>query len=272
MCLRALDYCPPVDLNFGDYLRALITADHDLVPNDPWGYRVAITESFRKRAIFPAHLGTLGEETLLWRRPEPEELGAVEAMFRSVGRELDQLAEELLHIDPGPGQQAMPSPADVANKRPGARSQSFNISRMARKNIHDRLGDYITTLDPSQRDKLGRSIGLDLSGEKPSFEVHTVWVAERQGPDGRVIHQFVITLVHSRKEGEVELWSGATVLLQRGDRSVRYVIRKSAHSEQRRQQNVAFALNQVASDNPYFRVSRDQRFALIHSAGEMFHA
>ena len=25
MCIRALDYCPPVDLTFGEYLRALIT-------------------------------------------------------------------------------------------------------------------------------------------------------------------------------------------------------------------------------------------------------
>jgi len=74
MCIRALDYCPPVDLNFGDYLRALITADHDLVPNDPWGYRIAITESFRKRGIFPLNLGTLGEETLLWRPPGQEVL------------------------------------------------------------------------------------------------------------------------------------------------------------------------------------------------------
>ena len=34
MCIRALDYCPPVDMTFGDYLRALITADRDLVPAD----------------------------------------------------------------------------------------------------------------------------------------------------------------------------------------------------------------------------------------------
>ena len=32
ICIRALDYCPPVDLMFGEYIRALITADHDLVP------------------------------------------------------------------------------------------------------------------------------------------------------------------------------------------------------------------------------------------------
>src|SRR6185436_4996214 len=33
MCIRALDYCPPVDITFGEYLRALITADMDLVPD-----------------------------------------------------------------------------------------------------------------------------------------------------------------------------------------------------------------------------------------------
>ena len=41
MCIRALDYCPPMDLTFGEYLRAIITADKDLVPNDTRGYRVA---------------------------------------------------------------------------------------------------------------------------------------------------------------------------------------------------------------------------------------
>ena len=35
MCIRALDYCPAVDITFGEYLRALITADLDAVPNDP---------------------------------------------------------------------------------------------------------------------------------------------------------------------------------------------------------------------------------------------
>jgi hypothetical protein len=38
--------CPPVDLRFGDFLRAMITADHDLVPDDPFGYREAIVMRF----------------------------------------------------------------------------------------------------------------------------------------------------------------------------------------------------------------------------------
>ena len=56
MCIRALDYCPPVDLTFPDYLRGLITADVDLVADDDWHYRVAIIEAFRKRGIYPREL------------------------------------------------------------------------------------------------------------------------------------------------------------------------------------------------------------------------
>src|SRR4029453_4641902 len=32
MCIRALDYCPPVDITFGDYLRAIAPADPALDP------------------------------------------------------------------------------------------------------------------------------------------------------------------------------------------------------------------------------------------------
>src|SRR6266852_2103668 len=41
MCIRAIDYCPPVDITYGDYMRSLITADYDLVPEDDRQYRVA---------------------------------------------------------------------------------------------------------------------------------------------------------------------------------------------------------------------------------------
>jgi hypothetical protein len=42
MCIRALDYLPPVDVTFFDYLRARITADYDLVRDDRNNYRVAV--------------------------------------------------------------------------------------------------------------------------------------------------------------------------------------------------------------------------------------
>ena len=68
ICIRALDYSPPNDITFGSYLRALITADIDIAPEDENGYRVALIEAFRARGIFPNRVNTLSVESLLWRR------------------------------------------------------------------------------------------------------------------------------------------------------------------------------------------------------------
>lgn len=70
MCVRALDYCPPVDITFGDFLRALLTADHDLVPDDDLGYRDILIEAFRRRGIRPRDVVSYSESSLLWQPPE----------------------------------------------------------------------------------------------------------------------------------------------------------------------------------------------------------
>jgi hypothetical protein len=64
MCIRALDYCPPVDLKFGDYLRAIITADADLVADDARDYRLAFIDAFRKRGIYPEGVRMLSVDSL----------------------------------------------------------------------------------------------------------------------------------------------------------------------------------------------------------------
>src|SRR5262249_1984825 len=87
MCIRALDYCPPVDLTFGDYLRALITADFDLVPDDDLGYRVAVIEAFRRRGIYPEGVRTLSVESLRWADPTPQQ----HAFFDSLPEETWEL-------------------------------------------------------------------------------------------------------------------------------------------------------------------------------------
>jgi len=69
MAIRAIDYCPPVDITLGEYLRALITADRDLIPDDQWSYREALIDAFRKRHIFPQGVHALSEDALLWGRP-----------------------------------------------------------------------------------------------------------------------------------------------------------------------------------------------------------
>ena len=66
ICIRALDYCPPIDISFGDFLRALITADHDLVPDDTLEYRAALIGAFRLRGIRPDRVSSYAEESLRW--------------------------------------------------------------------------------------------------------------------------------------------------------------------------------------------------------------
>ena len=69
ICIRSIDYCPPIDIRFGEFLRALITADSDLVIGDNWGYRTALIEAFRSRGIVPEAVPSYSEEDLRWRRP-----------------------------------------------------------------------------------------------------------------------------------------------------------------------------------------------------------
>ncbi|CAN0602296.1 unnamed protein product, partial [Ectocarpus sp. 12 AP-2014] len=65
ICIRAMDYVPPVDVDFGDYLRAIVTADHDLYPEDDHGYRRAIIEAFSAWGIVPQGMAVVTEKSLL---------------------------------------------------------------------------------------------------------------------------------------------------------------------------------------------------------------
>lgn len=77
MCIRAIDYCPPVDITFGDYLRAVITADLDIDRNDEYGYRVAFVESFKQWGIHPQGIRSMSVQSLRW--PEFPEAYSTEA-------------------------------------------------------------------------------------------------------------------------------------------------------------------------------------------------
>jgi hypothetical protein len=86
MCIRAIDYCPPVDITFGDYLRAVVTADLDVVPDDPLRYRVALLESFRAWGIYPEGLEALSSETLCWPSLALSEARMLKPVFKLLRR------------------------------------------------------------------------------------------------------------------------------------------------------------------------------------------
>ncbi|MGH9175704.1 MAG: hypothetical protein ACRD1H_15165, partial [Vicinamibacterales bacterium] len=54
MSIRAIDYCPPIEFEFEDFLAAMITADKEVVPDDRHRYRDHLKESFGDFGIVPA--------------------------------------------------------------------------------------------------------------------------------------------------------------------------------------------------------------------------
>ena len=93
ICIRALDYCPPVDITFGEFLRAMVTADRDLEPADPWGYRSLLIESFRARGIYPSFAFSLAEDSVVWQ-PFEGKPDATGIDFRRIRFRTDPGAQE----------------------------------------------------------------------------------------------------------------------------------------------------------------------------------
>ena len=81
ICVRAIDYCPPVDITFGDYLRAIITADRDLYPTDEAHIRDAFMQAFRLRGILPENARYFSEDALAWPRVPRGALPPVEGLL-----------------------------------------------------------------------------------------------------------------------------------------------------------------------------------------------
>ena len=240
MCIRAIDYCPPVDLELGEYLRAVLTADYNLVPDDRWGYREAWIDAFGRHKIYPPHVRSLAEDELLWQPPE-RPIGAARAL--SFGA---------LKFQGDPG-----SPAGEAELRRQARE----VGRL--------LGGHL--------DQFGLAEPGDprLDGDRVDPPcVQSVRAARRAGPDGQVVFDLVAEVTQRRvvrRDGDAfEAYGGATVLLgPKGE--VRYVIAKNVANEARlaRQQRFmrAGGRRYWAADASGLLVARDDAFAVLDAGG-----
>ena len=204
ICIRAIDYCPPADMEFGEYLRALITADGDVDPVDKHGFREALMRSFRRRDIFPDHVRFMTEDAVRWERADP--------VLRVPG-----LAFKDLRFDGDPGR-----PADATE-----------LLRQA-----NALGTFVT--DPKYADRFH----LVSPNKKPANivqasppRIESVRVARRASPDGRILFDLVAevtqTCTAQHKGVMFDMNGGCTILLD-PDGVVRYAIYKRFSSEARR--------------------------------------
>jgi hypothetical protein len=70
MAIRAIDYCPPTDITFSDYLSALLTVDREVVPDDSkYGYRKALLDNFH---AFDIDQAKGADKDGTWRRCDQE--------------------------------------------------------------------------------------------------------------------------------------------------------------------------------------------------------
>jgi len=94
MAIRALDYAPPTDITFGDYLSALLTADFEAARDDSkYRFRAALRESFRKFGVPPTS-PTRQPEPGLWEPPIAD-LQYAGAHFEALRRDPDEVFQFL---------------------------------------------------------------------------------------------------------------------------------------------------------------------------------
>ncbi|MGJ0223486.1 hypothetical protein ACQUZK_08810 [Streptococcus pyogenes] len=242
ICIRAVDYCPPVDLLFGEYLRAMITADHALVPDDPWGYREAMVDAFRSHGIHPTDVGNLSEDALLWRAPE----------------------------------QAMPNCPDLGFSALKFRGDPLNaagpeeLDRQA-----DALGRYITApgrsrffgiVTRAEAARLGLQVGLPT--------IQSVRATRRVGPVGQVVFDLVAEVTQARtvrteRGQEFAFLGGSTVVLDPSG-NVRFIVGKGTNSTARLERQLAFMRSPHGKtlwmQQAQAMVPRQEQFRLLHGS------
>lgn len=268
MCIRALDYCPPVDITFGDYLRAIVTADADIVPDDDRGYRIAVIEAFRRRGIHPRDTRSLSIESL--------RAGAVPAGGKGA-RDIPVIADRLRGF--------LREIEDYATTRRGM----YARMRTVRARLHDIIRKELGDLAGFERItglvlRPGRALeGLRTDpGGYPVFEVHSVRPAQRVGPDGNVLNQAVVSITQQREipvasgksgSGRTETMTfrgGCTLIFDLDDLDLRYSIRKPVDSTQRLRAQLDLRADERrwALRANYFGAlgesAADEPFALVH--------
>lgn len=265
MCIRALDYCPPVDLSFGEYLRALITADMDLMPEDRYRYRVAFIESFRRRGIYPGDIRTLSEDSLCWSSPGANPSlppGQMESLFEDFVQVIG-LRNEINRL-----------------RYLKHRREIWQALRNIRAELHSRIGNYLPkarlfeSLTGLALTELSPPPGVRLTRRgTPSFQVHSLREARRETGDGRVLNQVFITLLQTQtvelNEQSHEIRCGSTLVVDLDGPVVRYVVKKGLNDARRIERIVRFRERQDSEASlaaTYFSRAAEP-FAALHRTG-----
>jgi hypothetical protein len=88
--LRAIDYCPPVDLRYDEYARALLRADEVAYPGDTYGIRAELRRIFRERGLEPPQEDQRARADTLYALRKAKDIDAITATPADAYRFLDE--------------------------------------------------------------------------------------------------------------------------------------------------------------------------------------
>lgn len=199
--IRAIDYCPPFHCTFGEFLRAAITADHDLMGDEGADYREIIIASFRRFGVEVSDVDTLSEESLLWQAPEGGSIVVPALDFRHLG-----LVFRGGYCD-------WPTDDGGFQVRAAGEALASAICLPAHANsfgLHPPGGDYGTPC------------------------INSLRTLRRVMSEGNVNFDLVAEVIQKRKVDEGVFLGGSTVIVS-STGVVRYAIAKHVHSERRLQ-------------------------------------
>jgi hypothetical protein len=262
MCIRAIDFCPPVDITYGDFLRAIITADLDLVKDDSRDYRISFIDAFRKRGIYPTGIKNLSVESLCYSQPDlsgmDEQIKILTDFLREFRADITYVTdrEEIFNLnrDYIAGRYNNGDRSDGGKQKTNGKKKEKipdNILGLHRR-LYQKFQkceqfEVATGLSFNQgvHQKLGISTSEAYRTQSPSFEVHSLHFASRVGPNGNQTNQVIVTLIQralieikkdrsgndiavaSNAKGAFELAGGCTLIFDLDTLSLKYAISKS---------------------------------------------
>ncbi len=230
MCIRAFDYLPPVDITFGDYLRALVTADYELSPNDEWGTRAALIEAFRVRGVYASQVGSLAEESLLWEDASPDFPPIEDVDSTVLLREFVTAATRVSRERPRRSETSVSGRKSKYEEDPNASDSPVETT--------EGIGTGGTPLTPSPN----RQIFIELHRYAESYrrqlslrdnlpiEVSGFHTSFRVAPSGQLLIEFIVQFTQTERSSDDALGGlplrGGTTVVAAANGTVRYVIAK----------------------------------------------
>lgn len=262
MCIRALDYCPAVDITFGEYLRAIVTTDLDLVANDKHHYRLAFMEAFRRRDLLPRDVRTVSEETLAWETLEDSRPDWLDPLVKGLDFGWDRTLDR----------------SRVFQLNESNRWQFFMALRKLlaqRDDVHAQFG----LLPGVPRYSATGEVIKEAAAGQTTFDVPSIRPSRRVAPDGSFHVEVVATILQRRRvainpkdPNGPQMWfrGGVTLILdpRPGQCEVRYAIVKNSGSVSRLERQRRMASSSAASPLRalYLDDSSSEPFALLHTS------